>query len=422
MCHNYAPLIAVVAMNRRPLVCLVDPHDNGHHPMYAAVYATAFTALGADVLLVAPASLLQTMPHLPGAVVTVVPWATTPLLADPTVPAHEKAMRLWTSLGEVVDANARVMNRYPDYLVHLFVDSFIAELMPPSVIDAHVRCPFAGLWFKPPRPLGWSTRDVAKRIVRWGRRYTSLRSSRWATILLLDTTGYGHLARGGQPRIVGVPEFSVTSLPAVEPAIVKEIRGHAAGRRICSLVGSLEGRKGVRAFLRSAAVAPEDEWFFVMAGKVAWDTFDAESRETLERLRSGTNGRVYLVDRWFDDETLNAVVAASGLLHACYERWPNSSNMLCKAAAFRVPVIVAEEGYLGRKTIQYGLGFTVPEGRQMPGRFVTGFAADVAWFSARPAFVEGCSKYVADNSPDALASTLRKDLWESIVAAAAQHT
>ena len=50
-------------MSRRPLVCLVDPHGNGHHPMYAAVYATAFAALGADVLLVTPASLVHAMPH-----------------------------------------------------------------------------------------------------------------------------------------------------------------------------------------------------------------------------------------------------------------------------------------------------------------------------------------------------------------------
>jgi hypothetical protein len=84
--------------------------------------------------------------------------------------------------------------------------------------------------------------------------------------------------------------------------------------------------------------------------------------------------------------------------------------------------MVAEEGYLGRKTVQYGLGFSVPEGRQMPGRFVTGFASDVASFSARQAFVAGCSKYVADNSPDALVSTLRQGLWGSIVAAAAQQT
>jgi glycosyltransferase involved in cell wall biosynthesis len=409
-------------MSRRPLVCLVDAHDNGHHPMYAGVYSTAFAALGADVWLVAPGSLVRAMPPLGGAAVTVLPWDTAPILSDSAVPADEKAMRLWRSLGEVLDVNARAVKQYPDYLVHLFIDSFITELMPSSAIDAHVHCPFAGLWFKPPRPLGWSVRDVVKQVVRWGRRYASLRSSRWDAILLLDTTGYGHLARGGQPRIVGVPEFSVPSLPAVEPAIIKEIREHAAGRRVCSLVGSLEGRKGVRAFLRSAAVAPKDEWFFVMAGKVAWDTFDAETRETLERLRSGTDGRVYLVDRWFDDETLNAIVAASGLLHACYERWPYSSNMLCKAAAFRVPVIVADEGYLGRKTAQYGLGFTVSEGRQMPGRFVTGFAADVSSFGARQAFVEGCSRYVADNSPDALVSTLRQDLWGSIVTAAAHQT
>lgn len=389
--------------------------------MYAAVYATAFCALGADVLLVAPASLVHAMPHLGGAAVTVVPWDTATSLADPTVPAVEKAKRLWESLGKVLDDNARVMNRYPDYLVHLFVDSFIAELMPASVIDTHIRCPFAGLWFKPPRPLGWSARDLAKRIVRWGRRYAALRATRWATILLLDKGGYGHLATRGQPQIVGVPECSFNSLSTVEPAIVKEIRENAAGRRICSLVGSLDARKGVRAFLHSAAVAPEDEWFFVIAGKVAWDTLDAESKETLGRLRSETNGRVFLADRWFDDETLNAIVAASGLLHACYERWPYSSNMLCKAAAFRVPVIVAEEGYLGRKTVQYGLGFTVPEGRKMPGRFVTGFASDVASFAARPAFVEGCSKYAADNGPDALVTTLRQYLWGSIVTAGAQQ-
>jgi glycosyltransferase involved in cell wall biosynthesis len=178
----------------------------------------------------------------------------------------------------------------------------------------------------------------------------------------------------------------------------------------------------MRAFLRSAAVAPEDEWFFVIAGKAAWDTFDAESRETLERLRSGTDGRVYLADRWFDDETLNSVVAASGLLHACYDRWPYSSNMLCKAAAFRVPVIAADEGYLGRKTVQYGLGFTVPEGRQMPNRFVKGFAADVASFSARQVFADGCFRYIADNSQDALVSTLRQELWGSIVTASAHQT
>jgi len=406
-------------MSRRPLVCLVDPHDNGHHPMYAAVYATAFAALGADVWLVAPASLVEAMPQAGRDSVTVVPWESAPILADPATQPDQKAERLWKSLGQVLDAAARKASGYPEYLVHLFVDSFITELLPRAAIDANLRCPFAGLWFKPPRPLGWSVRDVAKRIVRWGRRYASLRSPRWDAVLLLDTVGSGHLAPGDQPRIVGVPEFSVDSLPAAEPPIVAEIRRRAAGRRICSLVGSLEGRKGVKAFLRSAAVAPAEDWFFVMAGKAAWDTFDAESKATLEMLRHENDGRVYLADRWFDDETLNAIVAASGLLHACYEHWPYSSNMLCKAAAFRVPVIAAEAGYLGRKTAEYGLGFIVPDGGQMPDRFVSGFAADVASFAARPTFAEGCGRYIAANSPQALIEALWAGVWGGIVAAGA---
>jgi hypothetical protein len=330
-------------------------------------------------------------------------------LADSAAQADEKASRLWKSLGELLDGNAGETGRYPDYLGLLFVDSFITELLPRSAIDAHVRCPFAGLWFKPPRPLGWSARDVAKRIVRWGRRYASLQSPRWNAILLLDTAGYGHLAHSGQPRIVGVPEFSVSSLPPVEPAIVKEIREHAAGRRICSLVGSLEGRKGVRAFLRSAAVAPEDEWFFVMAGKAAWDTFDAESRETLERLRSGTDGRVFLADRWFDDETLNAIVDASGLLHACYERWPYSSNMLCKSAAFGVPVIACDEGYLGRVTRDYALGLTIPNGDHLAAQFVPGFSHIIDQFSRSEEFLRGCQGFAAANQPDALLGVLRSE-------------
>ena len=397
-------------MHPRPLVCLVDPHDNGHHPMYAAVYAEAFAALGADVRLVVPPAIAAAMPSVTGRSVAVVPWETTLILHDPACSAEAKAVRLWKSLGEVLDASSSKWKRYPDFLVHLFVDSFVTELLPRNAIEEHIRCPFAGLWFKPPTPLGWGGRDVAKRIIRWGRRYQALRSPLWASILLLDPVGYGHLSRDGRPQVVGVPEFSVTALPKVMPPLVAEVRRRAAGRRICALVGSVEGRKGVRAFLRTAAAAPADEWFFVMAGKAAWETIDDELRGEIGRLTSGQDSRVFLVDRWLDDETLNAVIAASGLLHACYEHWPYSSNMLCKAAAFRVPAIVAEEGYLGRMVRAYGLGPTVPSGEQMPARFSAGFADEMASFAAGPAFLEGCGSYLAANRPEALVDALRSGL------------
>jgi hypothetical protein len=397
-------------MSLRPLVCLVDPHDNGHHPMYAGVYADALTALGADVGLIAPEALVEAMPATARGAAMVVSWDPAPILRDRALSAEAKACRLWESLGAVLDRGRAVWGRYPDCIVQLFIDSFVTELLPRAVIEENLGCPFAGLWFKPPRPLGWGGRDLAKRIVRWGRRYQTLRSPLWAAILLLDTVGSSHLSCHGRPQVIGVPEFSVTTLPVVEPPLVTEIRRRAAGRRICALVGSLEGRKGVRAFLRSAVVAPADEWFFVMAGKAAWDTFDEESRAALRRLTMEPHSRVLLADRWLDDETLNAVVAASGLLHACYERWPYSSNMLCKSAAFHVPALVADEGYLGRMVRDFGLGMTVPSGEHMPARFVTGFAVEVASYAARHAFREGCDRYLAANRPEALVNALRSVL------------
>jgi hypothetical protein len=399
-------------MTLRPLVCLVDPHDNGHHPMYAAAYAGALAALDADVRLVVPPALVRAMPSVGTSSAAVVPWEATSILRDSACSAEAKASRLWKSLGGVLDVHSREWNRYPDFVVHLFVDSFVTDLLPRTAIEGRIRCPFAGLWFKPPTPLGWGGRDVAKRIIRCGRRYQALRSPLWASILLLDPVGHGHLSRDGHPQVVGVPEFSVTALPAVMPPLVAEVRRRAAGRRICALVGSVEGRKGVRAFLRTAAAAPADEWFFVMAGKAAWETIEDDLRGEIGRLTSGPDSRVFLVDRWLDDETLNAVIAASGLLHACYEHWPYSSNMLCKAAAFRVPAIVAEEGYLGRMVRAYGLGPTVPSGEQMPARFSAGFADEMASFAAGPAFLEGCGRYLAANRPEALVDALRSGLGD----------
>lgn len=397
-------------MSGRPRVCLVDPCDDGHHPMYAAVYAQAFAALGMDVWLLAPPGLLRAMPAVEEMPTTTIPWEVLRSDGQSTEPGEEISVRLWKSLGRALEAHALESNDYPDFLVLLYLDSFISELLPRAVIESSVRCRFAGLWFKPPRPLGWGSRDIAKRIIRWGRRYQSLQSPLCDAVLLLDTVGHGIGSSAGRPKIIGVPEFSVTRLPAVEPQLVTEVRRRAAGRRICAMVGSLESRKGIRAFLQAAETAPTDEWFFVMAGKVVWSTFDAELREAIGRLSAGPENRILLVDQWLEDETLNAVIAVSNLLHACYENWPYSSNMLCKAATFRVPVLAADIGYLGRTVRAYGLGLTVLSGAHMPAKFVSGFSDQVAALAERPDFQQGCNKYLAENRPEALVDALKSGL------------
>lgn len=395
----------------RPLVCLVEPCDNGHHPMYAAVYSQAFMQLGCDVWLMGPLGLFEAMPAPEDGSesdrIRRVPWDCTALLHASGMNGHERVTALWASLGQCLECASRLHGRYPDVMVHLYLDSFISEMFPRQVAEASIHCPFAGLWFKPCRPLTWSFRDVAKRVIRAGRRYRLLRSERLMALLLLDTVGQDHLAASGRPQLIAVPEFTTTALPSVESPLVARIRDRAAGRQINSLVGSLEGRKGIKAFLRVAAGAPPDEWLFVMVGKAVPDTFDQETKDLLRNLSEGDAARVLVEDRWLDEADLNAVVAASGLLHVCYEEWPYSSNMLCKSTAYGVPAVGCNEGYIGRAIRTYGLGVAVTSGDDLPGLFVPGFADQIGSLKQSSAFRDGCRRYAEANNPTMLVEAMR---------------
>lgn len=395
----------------RPLVCLVEPCDNGHHPMYAAVYSQAVVQLGCEVWLIGPQGLFEAMPAPEDGSdsdrIRRVPWDSTVLLKASGMTGHQRVAALWASLGQCLEGASRSHGRYPDIMVHLYLDSFISEMFPRQVAEASIRCPFAGLWFKPSKPLTWSIRDVAKRAIRAGRRYRLLRSERLMALLLLDTVGQDHLAASGRPQLIAVPEFTTTALPSVESPLVARIRDRAAGRQIYSLVGSLEGRKGIKAFLRAAAGAPPDDWLFVMVGKAVPDTFDQETKDLLRNLSEGDAARVLVEDRWLDEAELNAVVAASGLLHVCYEEWPYSSNMLCKSTAYCVPAVGCEAGYIGRAICTYGLGVTVASGEELPGLFVPGFADQIASLRGSSPFRDGCRRYAEANNPTKLVEAMK---------------
>lgn len=396
-------------MSRRPLVCLVDPYGDGHHPMYASVYAETFFALGCEVWLVVPPTLVAAMPSQAKSPWQVVSWDPVATMGDPTTTSEKQAEQLWQSLRTTLDQRAHYDGKYPDLIVHLYFDAFITELLPATVATENLRCPFWGLWFKPPRPFRRTARELVKRISRFRRRYRLLSSPQCSSILVLDREGCRGLPSRHRPRIVEVPEFSCTTVPPSEPALVAELRRRAAGRRICSLVGSVEGRKGIRAFLRAAATAPKEEWYFAIAGKTAWRSLDQSSIDHLTQLRGDSDSAVFFADQYLDDGTLNAIVAASDLIHACYENWPYSSNMLCKSAAFGVPVIACDEGYLGRVTRDYALGLTIPNGDHLSAQFVPGFSHIIDQFSRSEEFLRGCQEFAAANQPDALLGVLRSE-------------
>ena len=157
---------------KKPLVCLVDSRDDGHHPMYAAFYSQALCELGCDVWLVAPPKLIAAMPA--GAAAGAAgafeskPWEPPTRLSPASACPWDFAGLFWDDLGKFLDRASRSADRYPDLILHLYLDDFLTRSLPRRQVEARIRCPFAGVWFKPPpgRPTTW--REVAKRMLRAG--------------------------------------------------------------------------------------------------------------------------------------------------------------------------------------------------------------------------------------------------------------
>lgn len=390
-----------------PLIALVDCFASGHHGMYARAYRDALLGLGCEVVVVGPESLHREVhaDGVGGGKASRVVWDPAGMRRSACASPELEAEELWRSLGQALDIHDRETGLYPDLILHLYLDVFLTELLPPDVLE-HVRCSVAGLWFKPPRPMAWRVKEWVKRASRLGRRYRLLRAPALAGLLVLDPVAVQGIPRP-RPVTISVPELTTAALPVETPPIVHRIRDAAANRRIYSLVGSLDRRKGVGAFLSAARHAATREWFFVLAGRVAWETLGQAEREELGRIAQHGSRDVILIDQWVEDTTLNAIIAESHLLHACYEDWPYSSNMLCKAAAFGVPVLCCDQGYLGRNSREYGLGKMVPTVKSIEGLFVPGFAEVVSQIAASDEFQAGAARYLKRNRPEVLGAALQ---------------
>lgn len=145
-----------------------------------------------------------------------------------------------------------------------------------------------------------------------------------------------------------LPDVTNTSLPPNESSELLSIKKLVNGRKIILLCGSIESRKNVKLFCESAQVLDERDYFFLIAGKVQYQTFDVEELIALKNFQTRSKGNTLLIDRRFNDEShMNALIELSSVIFAVYKDFNQSSNMPAKAAYFRRPVLVAKDSLMG---------------------------------------------------------------------------
>ena len=183
---------------------------------------------------------------------------------------------------------------------------------------------------------------------------------------------------GTGKAVVSIPDFTDASLhdadataadPQAAPAdsagaqdLALKLRDFARGRPIVSLVGHLQRTKGLLAFTEAACSGAFDDVFFFLGGAINWHQIDGATQGWLLRQWEQRRNIYAHLQRVSQESSLNRILVQSDLIFAAYSDFPNSSNIVSKAALLRRPVLVSQGHRMAEVVEHYGLGESVPEG------------------------------------------------------------
>jgi hypothetical protein len=221
---------------------------------------------------------------------------------------------------------------------------------------------------------------------------------------------------GPDKPVVLIPDFTDTSLPdptQPQPAsLARKLRAFAQGRPIVSLVGHLQRTKGLVAFTEAATAHELRDIFFFLGGAINWHQIDGPTRTwLLQQWETSSNIYAHL-QHISSESSLNQVLQISDVVFAAYTDFPNSSNIMTKAAFLRRPVLVSQGHLMGELVHRYRLGECVPagDGAALRATLRRMVAADyVQQLAARARWSAYCRLHHRDRLPGALAQLLARD-------------
>ena len=174
----------------------------------------------------------------------------------------------------------------------------------------------------------------------------------------------GDIAQG--KPIVLMPDFTDEHLPGSEDeesGLGQKIIRFAQGRPIISLVGHLQQTKGIENFTAISRQEGVQDVVFFIGGELAWYGIDeCKRKELTEEWANSKNIFTHLLS--LTDAQMNAAMSASDIIYAAYLNFPNSSNIMTKAALLKKPMIVSDGYLMAERVRKYAMGEVVAEGNQ----------------------------------------------------------
>ncbi|ABQ27934.1 glycosyltransferase family protein [Geotalea uraniireducens] len=336
------------------IIALIDGVWTGHHPTYVKLLTETILELGYNVVVFCPNPvevgdwITENCGEMAG---RFCPYEYTEPICQPFLPGVVKTTRQWKAAALAIKKAAANTGILPDLVFFTYLDGYFAKHLKPWIVDAVFPYVWSGLYFAPERlRVPTPVRDAP------------LFSSGCKSVALLDEGVKETLERELAKPVISFPDFADLSAPDMNYPVVGQIKERARGRKIVGLFGCIDKRKGTLMLVEVAKKLVDEGLFFVFAGVFYKYTFTRKELDHIENFIASCPSNCFFHLGFIPDEpSFNALVCASDIVFAAYQKFYHSSNLLTKAASFKKAIIVSDGFCMAERVRKFRLGKVIKQ-------------------------------------------------------------
>lgn len=352
----------------RKHIVVIDGAWAGHHPSYVKAFARVLLNAGykVSILCPAPEEMAEwfTKNLLPEAAEFEAQYFSDRHIQLPRFfPARFKPLMIclahWFHVSNSLSRLTSLSGK-PDMVFFAWLDNYLNGQIPTWLVDWRFPFAWSGLYFHPrhhrSKQSGVDSSALPENLIA---------KSRFACSLAVLDAGVANKIRItlSNKSVFIFPDFSDEIPHFKNYHLIEEIIGKARHRKIIGLLGSLERRKGLLTLIRLSQQPIAQNWYFVIAGELAEQTFSDKELNEVKLFFDEPRDNIFVhLGRISDDAKFNALVNMCDVIFAMYQGFMHSSNLVTKAATYGKSLLVSSGGYMEEVVRQYELGEVVSAG------------------------------------------------------------
>jgi len=349
-------------------IVLIDDATGGHRDAFMRLFSKACLEIGVKVICIYPdISIIKTWmeQHAPTSSDKIIYIENNFLISKLKngIFSHPLSMvKEWKNRSAFLKKLEKKLALKIDLVFFNWMDSQLANNIPPLIIDTVFPYKWSGLYFHP---------TIFRMEPNYLQKKLSFRdidsvflAKNCKAITFHDEGLTDRYQTRIKKQVILFPEIADITSPNTQQSLAKTIKEKAKGRIVIGTIG-LEKHKGCLSIIRLCKHADASKFFFAFTGIFTdqlLSNFNTAERKEIHSFKNNLpENAIWQTGALQEGEEYNSVFCSFDIIYIIYNNFFSSSNRLTKAAYFKKLVLANNYGCVGDDVPKYQLGETADE-------------------------------------------------------------